>query len=157
VLTVSAERVVAAPMADVFEWLSDASNYTRSRFVLRERLVRRGEDAAYGLGAVRQLTWVFGWFRERITEYRPPREFHYRVERSMPPLRHEGGRLTFTEAPGGTLVHWTTTVELRLPVAAATATRMLGRPIIVFTFGKVLDAADAALASGTNGRGSTAS
>jgi hypothetical protein len=83
-LTVSVERVVAAPVGDVFEWLSDASNYTRSRFVLRERLVRRGEDAAYGLGAVRQLTWLFGWFRERITAYRPPHEFHYLVERSLP-------------------------------------------------------------------------
>jgi uncharacterized protein YndB with AHSA1/START domain len=157
VLTVSVERVVAAPMAGVFNWLSDASNYTRSRFVLRERLVRRGEDAAYGLGAVRQFTWVFGWFRERITAYRPPHEFSYLVERSLPPLRHEGGRLTFTELPGGTRVHWTTTVELRLPIAAATATRLLGRPIIVYTFGKVLDAADAALAPGTHNRGWAAS
>jgi hypothetical protein len=100
VLTVSVERVVAAPMADVFKWLSDASNYTRSRFVLRERLVRPGEDGAYGLGAVRQLTWVFGWFRERITAYWSPHEFDYLVERSLPTLRHEGGRLTFTELPG---------------------------------------------------------
>jgi hypothetical protein len=107
VLTVSVERVVTAPLADVFDWLSASSNYTRSRFVLHERLVRRGEDAAYGCGAVRQLTWVFGWFRERITAYRPPHEFRYLVERSLPPLRHEGGRVTFTEVPGGTRVHWT--------------------------------------------------
>src|SRR5918999_345161 len=86
VLTVSVERVVAAPLGDVFEWLSDASNYTRSRFVLHERLVRPGDDAAYGIGAVRQLTWAFGWFRERITAYRPPHEFRYLVERSVPPL-----------------------------------------------------------------------
>jgi len=157
VLTVSVERVVAAPLSDVFEWLSEASNYTRSRFVLHERLVRRGEDAAYGFGAVRQLTWVFGWFRERITTYRPPHEFRYLVERSVPPLRHEGGRVTCTEVPGGTRVHWTTTVELRLPIAAATATRLLGRPMVVYTFGKVLDAADAALASRSSGRGSAAS
>lgn len=156
-LTVSVERVVAAPLSDVFEWLSDASNYTRSRFVLHERLVRRGEDAAYGFGAVRQLTWVFGWFRERITAYRPPHEFRYLVERSVPPLRHEGGRVTFTEVPGGTRVHWTTAVELRLPIAAAAATRLLGRPMIVYTFGKVLDAADAALASRSSGHGSVAS
>jgi uncharacterized protein YndB with AHSA1/START domain len=153
VQTISVERVVAAPIAEVFEWLSDAGNYTRSWFVLHERLVRRGEDAAYGLGAVRQLTWVFGWFRERITAYRPPHEFDYLVERSVPPVRHEGGRLTFTEVPGGTRVRWTTTVEMRLPVAAATATRMLGKPLIAYTFGKVLGAANAALASGERGSG----
>ena len=156
-LTVSVERVVAAPLGDVFEWLSDASNYTRSRFVLHERLVRPGDDAAYGIGAVRQLTWAFGWFRERITAYRPPHEFRYLVERSVPPLRHEGGRVTFTEVPGGTRVHWTTTVELRLPVAAVAATRLLGRPMIVYTFGKVLEAADAALASRSSGHGSAVS
>lgn len=125
--TVSVERVVAAPAAEVFEWLSDAGNYTRSRFVLHERLVRRGKNAAYGLGAVRELTWVFGWFRESVTAYRPPHEFHYLVERSVPPVRHEGGRLTFTEVPGGTRVHWTTTVEMRLPFAAAAVTRQIGR------------------------------
>lgn len=156
-LTVSVERVVAAPLADVFDWLSDASNYTRSRFVLHERLVRRGGDAAYGFGAVRELTWVFGWFRERITAYHPPHEFRYLVERSVPPLRHEGGQVRCTEISGGTRVQWTTTVELRLPIAAATATRLLGRPMIAYTFGKVLDAADAALASGSGGRASAMS
>lgn len=147
VQTVSVERVVAAPIEQVFEWLSDARNYTRSGFVLHERLVRRGEDTANGLGAIRQLTWVFGWFRERVTAYRAPHEFHYLVERSVPPVRHEGGRLTFTEVPAGTRVHWSTTVEMRLPIAAAAVTRLLGRPLIAYTFGKVIEAADAALAS----------
>jgi hypothetical protein len=68
VLTVSVERVVAAPLADVFDCLSAASNYTRSPFVLHERLVRRGEDAAYGCGAVRQLTWVFGCTSSRVLD-----------------------------------------------------------------------------------------
>ena len=49
--TVTVERVVAAPVAEVFEWLSDASNYTRSPLVLA-RLAQPGEDAPYGLGAV---------------------------------------------------------------------------------------------------------
>ncbi|MDQ2815283.1 MAG: SRPBCC family protein [Actinomycetota bacterium] len=142
---ITVERVVPAPGAEVFQWLSEASNYTRSRFVLRERLVRPGRDAAYGLGAVRELTWVFGWFRERVTAYHPPREFEYQVERSFPPLRHQGGRLTFTEVPGGTRVHWTTTVELRLPMAAASATRLLGQPVIAYTFGQVIETAAAAL------------
>jgi hypothetical protein len=36
--------------------------------------------------------------------------------------------------------------EARVPFAAAAVTRLLGRPIIVYTFGKVIEAADAALA-----------
>jgi hypothetical protein len=123
--TISVEKIVAATGTETFEWFADASNYTRSRFVVRTRLVRRGQDAAYGLGAVRELTWVFGWFRERIVEYQAPREFSYLVERSIPPVRHEGGRLTFTEVPDGTRVRWTTTVEVGLPFAAAAVTRVL--------------------------------
>lgn len=142
--TISVERVVAAPPADVFEWLADAENYTHSRFVVSVRWRNHGRDAAYGTGAVRELTWVFGRFRERVTEYDPPREFAYLVERSIPPVRHEGGRLTFTEVPGGTLVRWTTTVEMRVPFGAA-VTRLLGGPIIAYTFGKVIDAAAEAL------------
>jgi uncharacterized protein YndB with AHSA1/START domain len=145
---ISVAGVVEAPVAEVFEWFADAGNYTRSWFVLHERLVRRGQNAAYGRGAVRELTWAFGSFRERVTEYRPPHEFHYLVERSIPPVRHEGGHLTFTEVPGGTRVQWTTTVEVRLPFAAAAMTRLLGKPVIAYTFGKVIEAADASLAAG---------
>jgi hypothetical protein len=144
--TIAIERVVAASGAETFEWLADASNYTRSPFVVRTRLVERGQGAPYGSGALRELTWVFGWFRERITDYQPPREFSYRVERSIPPVRHEGGRLTFTEVPDGIRVRWTTTVELGLPFAAAAVTRVAGAPFVTYTFGKVLEAAGTALA-----------
>lgn len=144
--TISVERVVPAPIDDVLAWLSDASNYTRSRWVVRERLVQPGDGAPYGLGAVRHLTWLFGFFRERVTEYNAPKEFHYVVGRSLPPVRHEDGQLTFTETPAGTLVTWTTTVEMRVPLFAGFATRLLGRPLIAYTFGKVLDAARASLA-----------
>lgn len=143
--TISVEAVVAAPAAQAFEWLADASNYTRSPFVVRARLTRRGQDTPYGIGAIRELTWVFGWFRERVTDYQSPREFSYVVERSIPPVRHEGGTLTFTEVPGGTRVRWTTTVQVRMPFAD-TVTRLLGEPVIAHTFRNVIKTAAAALA-----------
>jgi Polyketide cyclase / dehydrase and lipid transport len=142
---ITVEKVVAASGADTFAWFADAGNYTRSPFVVRARLVRHGRDAAYGLDAVRELTWVFGWFRERITDYDPPHEFSYLVKRSVPPVRHEGGRLTFTEVPGGTRVRWQTTVEVALPFGADAVTRTMGVPFIAYTFGNVVTTADAAL------------
>ncbi|WP_040689567.1 SRPBCC family protein [Nocardia vinacea] len=144
--TMTIERVIAAPIDDVFDWLTNASNYTKARIVLRERLIRQGETAPYGLGAVRILTWGIGWFRERITGYDAPHEFSYLVERSVPASRHEGGRLSFTEVDGGTRVTWTTTAEARLPFASAWFTRVLAEPVILYSFGKVLDAAESALA-----------
>lgn len=147
--TITIERIIAAPIKDVFEWLADASNYPRGTWVvLRQQLAVPGEDAPYGRNAVRRLLWMVGWFRERITSYDPPHEFGYLVERSFPPSRHEGGKLTFTEVPGGTWVVWTTTAEVRLPFAV-TLTRVLMRPTVTYIFGKVLAAAEADLTKGS--------
>lgn len=144
----SVGRFAGAPPTVVFEWLGDASNHTRPPFIPRKRLIWSGKGAAYGLGAVRQLTRVFGSFRKRITAYHPLYEFRYLVECSVPPPRRESGRLTFTDVPGG--VHRTTTVELHLQLGAVTAMRMFGRSLLVYTSGRVLDVADAAPAAGSN-------
>lgn len=146
--TVSVERVIAAPIEEVFEWCATTTNYTRSPLVLRARLARHGRGAPYGVGAVRLHTWVIGWFRERITAYRPPYEFDYVVERSIPPARHELGRMTFDEVPGGTRVVWSTRVGLRVPLGDAVVRRVAG-PVVGRVFGEILDAGSSALTGGS--------
>ncbi|GGY17100.1 SRPBCC family protein [Streptomyces xanthochromogenes] len=144
--TMTSERVIAAPIDDVFTWLTTTTNYTRSPLVLRCRLARRGESAPYGVGAVRSHLWMIGWLRERITRYEPPYTTEYVVERSVPPSRHEFGSMTFSEVDGGTLVRWTTRAEMKLPLLGPVLTRVLVRPMIVRSFDSILDAADTALA-----------
>ncbi|MCS0638782.1 SRPBCC family protein [Streptomyces sp. LP05-1] len=143
--TLTVRRVIAAPITEVFDWCATTTHYTRSPFVLRARLARPGEGAPYGVGAVRLHTWLIGWFRERITAYHPPYDFDYTVERSFPPARHDLGRMTFTEVPGGTRVDWTTTFGVGVPLIGATLTRTVAKPVIAHVFGSVLAAADAAL------------
>lgn len=143
--TITVEHTVAAPIGPVFEWLSDASNYTRSPVVLRARLTHHGVDAPYGRDAVRVLTWVMGRFRERITAYHPPHDFAYLVERSFPPSRHEGGAVTLSEIPGGTKVVWTTTAQIALPFGADAMTRTVAAPVISWAFRHILRTADRAL------------
>ncbi|MFF4407563.1 SRPBCC family protein [Streptomyces sp. NPDC001404] len=148
--TVTVRRVIAAPIADVFDWCAVSTHYTRTPYVLRARLARPGAGAPYGVGAVRLHTWLIGWFRERITAYNPPYAFDYVVERSFPPARHELGCMTFTEVAEGTLVVWTTTTEVRLPFGAGAAvTRALAGPVVSHVFGRILDAADTALTGKT--------
>ncbi|WP_407287513.1 SRPBCC family protein [Streptomyces sp. BP-8] len=144
--TMIVERVIDAPIEDVFAWLTTTTNYTDSPLILRCRLSRHGESAPYGVGAVRNHLWLIGWFRERITRYDPPYATEYVVERSLPPSRHELGRMTFTEVDGGTHVCWTTRAEIPVPLVGAFLTRRLARPIITRTFRNILDTADAALA-----------
>ncbi|MGW7086884.1 SRPBCC family protein [Streptomyces sp. NPDC054871] len=143
--TMTVERTVHAPIDDVFAWLTTTTNYTRSPLVLRCRLTRHGASAPYGVGAVRSHLWLIGWLRERITHYDPPYATEYVVDRSVPPSRHELGRMTFTETEEGTLVSWTTRAEMRAPLVSAFLTRHLVRPMITRSFLSILDAADTAL------------
>jgi uncharacterized protein YndB with AHSA1/START domain len=146
--TITVDRVIAAPINDVFTWLTTTANYTASPMVLRCRLARPGADAPYGLGAVRVHLWLIGWYRERITRYEPPYVTEYAVDRSVPASRHELGRMTFTEVDGGTRVEWTTRAEARIPLVGRLVTRVLGRRVIAGTFRRILQAADAALTQG---------
>jgi hypothetical protein len=143
--TMTVERVVAAPIAEVFDWLTTTTHYTSSPLVVRCRLTRPGQDAPYGLGAVRSHLWTIGWFKERITHYDPPYATDYVVERSFPPARHEVGRMTFEEVAGGTRVVWTTRAEIPVPLVGGFLTRRVARPVITRTFGNILDAANTAL------------
>ncbi|MBO2452210.1 SRPBCC family protein [Actinomadura barringtoniae] len=142
--TLTVRRVIAAPIADVFDWCATTTNYTRSALILRARLARHGQGAPYGVGAIRLHTWAIGWFRERITAYNPPHDFDYTVDRSIPPARHELGRMTFTEVAQGTEIVWTTTFEVPVPFGAV-VTRVVAKPVIAYVFGRILHAADKAL------------
>ncbi|MEU3373112.1 SRPBCC family protein [Streptomyces sp. NPDC006711] len=143
--TMTAERVIAAPIEDVFAWLTTTTNYTRSPLVVRCRLTRRGASAPYGVGAVRSHLWMIGWLRERITRYEAPYTTEYVVERSVPPSRHEFGGMTFSEVEGGTRVIWTTRAEMAMPVVGPFLTRAVVAPMITRSFDSILAAADAAL------------
>ncbi|MER6401028.1 SRPBCC family protein [Kitasatospora sp. NPDC001603] len=143
--TMTVERVIDAPIDDVFRWLTTTTNYTASPLVLRCRLARRGSGAPYGVGAVRNHLWLIGWFSERITHYDPPYATEYVVDRSLPPSRHELGRMTFTEVDGGTHVRWTTRAEVGVPLLGGPLTRLFARPVITRTFRGILDAAATAL------------
>ncbi|WP_329126948.1 SRPBCC family protein [Streptomyces caniferus] len=143
--TMTVERVIDAPVEEVFAWLTTTTNYTHSPLILRCRLTRHGATAPYGVGAVRHHLWLIGWFRERITHYDPPYATEYVVERSLPPSRHALGRMTFTEVDGGTEVRWTTRAEIPLPLLGTFLTRRLARPVITRTFRNILDVANAVL------------
>lgn len=143
--TVTVERTISAPQDEVFDFMSNAGNFTRSPLVLRQRLAEPGLHAPYGQGAVRILLWTIGWFRERITAYDAPHSFDYTVERSFPPSEHRHGHVGFTAVDGGTRVVWTTTFRVKFPLIGEVLTRWVGRPMLTRVFNDVLDAAAADL------------
>lgn len=100
------ERTIAAPVAEVFDWLADPPNLAAAPLALRAGYAK--DSPGPGAGAVREVVCVGAWFREEITAYDRPHSYTYLIVRSFPPLNHEGGTLTFTASGDGTHVDWLT-------------------------------------------------
>lgn len=98
------ERTIAAPIAEVFDWLADPVHLDAAPLVLKAAYAK--DSAPPGAGAVREVTCIGTWFREGITAYDRPHSYSYLIVASFPPFNHEGGTLTFTPSGDGTRVEW---------------------------------------------------
>lgn len=98
------ERRIAAPVAEVFDWLADPPNLASAPLALKGKYAK--DSPGHGAGALREVVCVGAWFREEITAYDRPRSYSYLIVRSFPPIDHEGGTLTFTASGEGTHVDW---------------------------------------------------
>ncbi|MBU3061395.1 SRPBCC family protein [Nocardia sp. NEAU-G5] len=114
--TVTLERTIRAPAADVFDWLTDATNYQRVPVIRRVMLVRPGDVAEHGVGAVRLLVTPFVRVTEEIVEYDPPRMMRYKLLSSYPTLRYLDGLMTFRDVAHGTRMCWRTEFEVAAPI-----------------------------------------
>ncbi|MCU1647088.1 MAG: hypothetical protein JWN03_7363 [Nocardia sp.] len=114
--TVDVERTIRAPLPDVFEWLTDATNYQRVPLVRRVTLVRPGNTAGHGEGAVRLIVTPLIRLTEEIVEYKPNEIMRYRLLKSVPPLRHQEGFIAFKKVARGTQVRWFSTFEIASPI-----------------------------------------
>ncbi|WP_227979669.1 SRPBCC family protein [Nocardia spumae] len=139
--TLDLERIIRAPRADVFDWLTDATNYQRVPSIRRVTPVRPGNVSEHGVGAVRLLVTPLLRLTEEVTHYDPPRLFRYRVLKSLPPLRHQDGTVTFDEHPSGTRVRWQSQFEIATPLFG-TAWTMALLPAVYLGLHFVLATAD---------------
>lgn len=109
---VEVERTIPAPITDVFDWLTDVTNFQRVPMVRRVTLVRPGNTNGNGVGAVRLIVTPLMRLTEEIIEYTPPTQVRYRILNAVPRLRHQDGTLDFTEVTDGTHVRWHSTFEV---------------------------------------------
>ncbi|SUA73530.1 Polyketide cyclase / dehydrase and lipid transport [Nocardia otitidiscaviarum] len=109
---VEVERTIPAPITDVFDWLTDVTNFQRVPWIRRVTLVRPGDTNGNGVGAVRLIVTPLMRLTEEIVEYTPPTRVRYRVLSSVPRLRTQDGKLELSEHAEGTLVNWYSTFEV---------------------------------------------
>ncbi|MFB7718671.1 SRPBCC family protein [Nocardia sp. NPDC056100] len=124
--TVELERTITAPIGEVFDWLTDITNYSVVSIVRRVNLIRPGDVHSAGAGAVREVRTRLLTLTEQIIEYRRPTLLRYRIIRSRPRLRHEDGYLAFDQTPAGTRVRWHTRFEVASPLGSGPLTAAMG-------------------------------
>ncbi|BBY31854.1 SRPBCC family protein [Mycolicibacterium sediminis] len=122
--TTSMRRSVAAPIDDVFDWMADGSNWATVRGMFYSRVHPADGPEPYGVGSLRDFASFGSKVTEVVTRFERPHCIGYRALSSIPPIRHDGGSITFRAIPGGTEVCWTTTLTLKVPVLADVLTRL---------------------------------
>lgn len=119
--TVIVTKTINAPIEDVFDAYTDHERLADLPMVLSAKVVVPGTSEKNGVGAVREVNGGLIWLREEITAFERPTLMEYRIRRSRPPSRHELGRVTFEEVPGGTEVTWKTVFGVDLPLVGSKA------------------------------------
>jgi hypothetical protein len=107
----------AAPIETVFDVLVDAPGWTRwVRMVSRGSYAREGVPAPHGVGAVRDLGARIGpRSLEEVIEFERPITYAYRIVSGPLPITGYVARVTLSQTPSGTHIHWTGTFSSAVP------------------------------------------
>ncbi len=108
---------IRAPIARVFEQLSDHEGMSRWPGIGDSRLVKEGTEAKNGLGAVRRVKVGGLTLDEEVVLFEPPRAFDYAIIRGLP-IDHHLGSVRLTEADGAVEVRWSIRIRSKWPLLA---------------------------------------
>lgn len=109
------DEFFALPRERVFDWFSDPANLGRLWGAKFTR-VRDGQDRAQpnGVGSVREVRAGAFKFEETITAFQPHQLIEYTMTKGGPVKNHLG-RISFSDAPGGTRMVYTIQFDGKLP------------------------------------------
>jgi Polyketide cyclase / dehydrase and lipid transport len=114
--TVRVTRSIPAPAERVFDLLADHANYDRFRGIRRSDLLREGDPAPNGLGALRRIKVRPLTFEEEITAYERPSRLDYLIVKLNVPFKHQGGSIRLSREGGATHVDWRSSFTVPVPV-----------------------------------------
>jgi Polyketide cyclase / dehydrase and lipid transport len=100
----------AAPVDVVWPLIGEARRWKEWSFLDRSDLVKTGEPAPDGVGAVRRFTRFGIGSREEVVVWDPPRHLGYVIVKGFP-VRHYRADVTFTPDGSGTMIDWSATFD----------------------------------------------
>jgi hypothetical protein len=124
-LSIDVNRWLDAPPGALFEVLSDHAGFDRFAGIRRAEVVRPGEPAPNGLGALRRI-WIGPLrFDEEITSWDPPNGYGYLIRELRGfRIRHRGGSIRLTEEGEGTRALWRSEFDVPIPLVGEAIGRL---------------------------------
>jgi uncharacterized protein YndB with AHSA1/START domain len=144
--SVHVTRTIPAPPDEVFDRLADHANYDRFRAIHGSELVREGDPAPNGLGALRRIKVRPLVFEEEITAYERPTRLDYLIVKLNVPFKHDGGSIMLTPEGHATRVDWRSSFSVPVPVVGG-AQELVWQPVLARGFRRVLQDVERMLAA----------
>jgi uncharacterized protein YndB with AHSA1/START domain len=144
--SVHVTRTIPAPPDEVFDRLADHANYDRFRAIHGSELIREGDPAPNGLGALRRIKVRPLVFEEEITAYERPTRLDYLIVKLNVPFKHDGGSIVLTPEGHATRVDWRSRFSVPIPVVGG-AQELVWQPVLARGFRRVLKDVERMLAA----------
>jgi uncharacterized protein YndB with AHSA1/START domain len=136
--SVHVTRTIPAPAEDVFDRLADHANYDRFRPIHASRLLREGEPAPNGVGALREIKVRPLIFEEEITAYDRPTRLDYLIVKLNVPFEHHGGTIRLSPNGDTTHVDWRSSYTVPTPLVGGIQ-ELVWQPVLARGFRRVLE------------------
>jgi hypothetical protein len=118
----------SAPVSEVWPLIGEAHRWKAWSFLTRSDIIRVGDPAPDGVGAVRRFTRHGIGSTEQVVAWEPPHHLGYTILSGFP-VRHYRADVTLAAENDGTLVSWSATFDPKIPgtgrIMRAVTRRML--------------------------------
>jgi uncharacterized protein YndB with AHSA1/START domain len=131
-------RTIPGPPEPIFELLTDHANYERFPGITASELLREGDPAPNGVGAVRRIKSTPLRFDEEITAYERPARLDYLIVDLNVPFEHRGGSIRLTPDGDGTHVDWRSSYSVPTPLIGGLQ-EVIWKPLLTRGFRRVLE------------------
>ena len=131
-------RTIPAPAEAVFDLLADHANYDRFPGINGSELLREGDPAPNGLGALRRIKVTPLVFEEEITAFDRPKRLDYLIVKLNIPFEHQGGSIRLAAEGEATAVDWRSTFTVPTPLIGGLEERVWV-PVLNRGFRRVLE------------------
>jgi uncharacterized protein YndB with AHSA1/START domain len=140
-------RTIPAPADEVFGLLADHAHYDRFRPIHGSELIREGDPAPNGVGALRRIKVRPLVFEEEVTFYEPPTRLDYLIVKLNIPFEHHGGSIVLTPDGYGTNVDWRSSFTVPTPLIGGPE-ELVWQPVLARGFRRVLQDVERMLGKG---------